>query len=480
MQLYEPTLLRTELRSYQSDAVAAALEHDGFAFFSEQRTGKCLPAIAVLDHHRPDAVVIICPKKAVLTWDTELDKHIKLDWRCEIHIITYQQPVKNLELRGHWYKWSSAWVKSGKTLMVIADESQYIKKPSSAQGRFCRTLAKRAHWRLALTGTPIDKGYEQFWGTFDFIQHGVAFPPTMEKFKERYVEYAVVERRDGRKYPVIVGYNHIPELLEIIHQYSYRITFNEARVAMGKKPVIIHRKKEYFDLRKKSRTLYGELERDLEVTVAGVTVVSPLPVTNVHKLQQICGGFLLHSMRVPGKRKKMKLVIPIGDEKMTLLMQVLSGMSADKIVICCKYTHEIEAIRAKFDEFNWTHKEISGQSEWDGEFNTDFVVLQVKSGLGFDLSDANTYVFYSWDHSYITFEQARFRIMNMETTDQVNYHFLIARDTIEEEYYEAPNRKKDFATLILDKYRKKKAVKRQKTTRKNLRRVQRTGARRVA
>jgi hypothetical protein len=176
--------------------------------------------------------------------------------------------------------------------------------------------------------------------------------------------------------------------------------------------------------------------------------------------------------RVPGKKKRERFVVPTGDEKLTCLMEILSGMDDRKLVICARFTHEIQAINELLHEFKWTHKEISGSSEFDGEFDTDVIVLQVKSGLGFDLSDANTYIFYSWDHSYITFEQSRFRIMNMERTTQVNYHFLMARDTIEEEYFEAISRKKDFATLVLDKYRETKTQERKRATRKAARRVQ--------
>ena len=471
-------MLRTELRSYQSEAVVAALQHDGFALFPEQRTGKCLIALAIVEARKPDVVVIVCPKKARLTWESEIEKHLDLDWDCAFYIINYQQPVKNLALRGHWYKFTKDFVDSGGTLMVIADESHNIKKPGTAQSRFVRTIGKRAQWRLALTGTPIDKGYEQIWATFDFVQHKVAFG-TYAQFKNRYVLYDEKERRDGRQYKIVIGYQRGPELLRIIHQYSYRITFNEARIAMGKKPVTIRKRKVYFDLGKKSQKLYDQMDHELQVTVDGLDIEAPLPVTKVQKLQQICGGFLLHQQRIPGQKKRKRLVVPVGDEKLTCLMQVLSGMDDRKLVICARFTHEIKAINELLDEFKWTHKEISGSSEWDGEFDTDVVVMQVRSGLGFDLSEANTYIFFSWDHSYITFEQSRFRIMDMERTRQINYHFLMARDTIETEYYEAVTRKKDFSTLVLDKYRKTQAAQRRGAARKNPRRVRKARERQL-
>jgi SNF2 family DNA or RNA helicase len=468
-------LIRTTLRPYQREAVDAALEHTGFAFFPEQRTGKCLISLTVVDHYKPEVLVIVCPKKAVLTWETELDLHLDVDWDCEIYIITYQEPVKNLKLRKTWYKWSSEFAKHGGTLMVIADEAHQIKKPGTAQSRFVRTLGKRAQYRLALTGTPIDKNYEQFWAVFDFIQHGSAFGATYDSFKGRYVIIEQKERRDGKQFPVVTGYQNTPELLEIIHRYSYRITFNEARIAMGKRPVRIHRHKKYFDLDTKSRQLYEEFKKDLEVTIEemDITIDATLPITLIQKLQQVCGGFLLHQMRIPGQKKRKRLVVPLdGREKLNCMMGVLSGLGDEKVVICARFTHEVAAIRETLDEFNWTHKEISGQSEWDGEFDKDVVVLQVKSGLGFDLSESNTYIFYSWDHSYITFEQARFRIMNMEHTTKVNYYFLLARDTIEEEYYEAIKRKKDFSQVVLDRHRR--------GTEKDTRRVRKTRKRKVA
>lgn len=447
-------MIRTELRPYQEEARDAAIQHRGFALFPEQRTGKCLISLAIVDHHKPDVLLIVAPKKAILTWETEIDLHLEVDWDCEIYMLTYGEPVKNLKLRQQWYKYSKELVEHGGTFMMIADEAHMIKKPGTAQSRVVRTLGKRSTWNLALTGTPFDKGYEQLWAVFDFINNKQIFG-TYDTFKDRYCVY---EQRSGKvkKWLELVGYQNTEEIDAAIEDYTYRVTFNEARKAMGGKPVRIHRKKEMFKLDKKSQELYDELEAELEVTIddfeeGQVTVEADLPITLIQKLQQVCGGFLLHQMRIPGQKKRRRIVAKIGNEKLDLLMNVCSGIPDEKVVICCRYRHEIKAIRELFDEFQWTYKEVSGSSEWDGVFDTDFVILQVRSGLGFDLSEAATIVFFSWDHSYITFEQSRFRVMNMKTTTKVKYIFLIAEGTIEEEYYEAISRKKDFAGLVLDR-----------------------------
>jgi superfamily II DNA or RNA helicase len=466
-------MIRTELRPYQSEAVAAALPYDGFAFFPEQRTGKCLISLAVVDHHKPEVLVILCPKKALATWDAQIEEHLDNDWGCEIYTVTYQEPVKNKQLRKEWYAETLKWQKDGVSMMIIADEAHMIKKPGAAQSRFARTLAKRCQWKLALTGTPIDEGFEQYWAVFDFIGKNEIFG-TYGDFKERYIIFEERQRRDKRKYPVIVGYRYDDEIMEKIHAYSYRITFNEARKSMGKQPVKVRRKKVKFDLKRNTRHIYEELKKDLETTIEGITVDVPLPMHLIQKLQQVCGGHLLHQERIPGEKKRKRVVIPVGSEKLDRLMGLLSGFGQEKAVICCRFTHEIETIAAKFDEFNWSYKIISGQHEWDGQFDVDFVLLQVKSGLGFDLSEANTYVLYSWDHSHITFEQSRMRIMHMENTHWVKYFFLMARDTIEDEYYEAIAKKKDFSQLVLDRYRKEKIRHRRRTARKGARRIRKT------
>ena len=97
-------------------------------------------------------------------------------------------------------------------------------------------------------------------------------------------------------------------------------------------------------------------------------------------------------------------------------------------------------------------KTISGRSEFDGQFDVDVIILQIQSGEAIDLSAANTYIFYSWNHSLINFEQARFRVQAFDT-GQVNYLFLIAEGTVDEDLYTAVVRKKNVSTLVCDRYR---------------------------
>jgi hypothetical protein len=450
-------MLKTTLRSYQAEAVRKAVRHDGFAFFPEQRTGKCLLSLAVVDHVKPDVIFIVCPKKALRVWSREFDKHLDVDWDCYIRYVHYQVSAHQADDRRRYYRLAKKWQKQGRSIMVIVDEAHRIKKRGSSQSRFCRTLAKRATYRLALTGTPIAQGHKDAWAIFDFIQPGLF--GRWEDFANRYLEVETqTNRRTGKSYDKIIGPKNEEEFNRIFHKYSYRVTLGEARKSEGLTPARIRSRRLYFELNSGSWRVYNELKEELETIVNGSVVSTPLVLTLTMKLQQIAGGYVLQDTRVPGRRKKKRVVHTVGAEKLARLYSLLRHdrkLQGKKLVICCRFKHEIDRIGETLDGLGYEWKTVSGREEYNGEFDVDVIILQIQSGEAIDLSAAYAYIFYSWNHSLIDFEQARFRVQSFDTT-QVNYYFLIARGTVDEDLFEAVTKKKKVATLVCDRYRHEK------------------------
>lgn len=172
------------------------------------------------------------------------------------------------------------------------------------------------------------------------------------------------------------------------------------------------------------------------------------------KLQQLAGGFLINDTQVEGSKKKNREIIPIGGEKLRELERLLLTLMDRKLVICCRFRHEIQAIRDLLDKLELTFKVIAGgkDNEWDGQFNAQVIILQIQSGIAIDLAEASDYIFYSWDFSLINYEQARFRILSF-ATKQANYYYLLARGTVDESIYQAVTQKKAVSDLVCDKYR---------------------------
>jgi len=441
------------------------LEHDGFALFPEQRTGKCLIALAVADARKPDVLFIVCPKKAIRVWRQQLEEHIKPDWPCEKVIIHYEALCRSAKDRRWWRnRFRKTW--ADKKILIIVDEGHRIKGRGSLQSSMIRSLGRMSKFRLLLTGTPVDKVREDAWAIMDFVEHG-AMEDSWEEFSDMYLKFDVQQNKKSRRfYKVITGYRNSKRFRSIFQKYSYRVTLREAQRRSGRRPYLATRRVVRFDLKPDSRRVYNELERDLQTEVRKKKVSTPLVITLVSKLQQLTGGYLIHKEPVfdeegipvlspRGKPKIIKSIIPIGREKLIELVKVVKAFpKKKKLVICVQYTHEIERIGRQIERLGRSWKRLAGGEYFDGKFDTDTILMQIRSGEAVDLAAANTFLMYSWDYSNISHEQAKFRVLEFASR-RVNYIYFMANESIDEQIYEAVRKKKSIARLVIDKHRRK-------------------------
>jgi hypothetical protein len=467
-------VLLTELRLDQREALERALPRRGFAFFAEQRTGKTLLSLAVADHHKPDVLVIVCPKKALRVWREQVAEHIRFDWKCEKAFVHYEAICRSAKDRRWWRnRFRKTW--AGKKILLVVDEGHRIKGRGSLQSTMLRSIGKHSYWRLLLTGTPFDKVREDAWAIMDFVEPGV-LEDTWEEYSDIYLKLEKSKGKHGKFYNKIVGYRNSKRFKKIIHKYSYRVTLREAQAKAGRRPYIVRRRVVRFDLAPESRRVYNDLLTELKTEVRRKKVSTPMTVTLVSKLQQLTGGYLIHTEQIfdreglpvltrSGRPKIFKTIIPVGREKLLELTKVVKGYPLrKKLVICVQYRHEIERIGRRLEKLGRSWRMVAGGEYFDGRFNTDTVILQIRSGEAIDLAMADTFIMYSWDYSNISHEQAKFRILKFEST-RVNYIYLIANDSIDEQIYESVRRKRNLIRMVIDKYRKRRHEKAFSSTR---------------
>ena len=408
-----------------------AAPHRGFLLFPEQRTGKCLVSLALADRWKPSHIFVACPKNAIPVWEKEIKKHLVRDWGCIIEITNFERILAS---RKTFYRRSFP-----SDALIIMDEGHRIKGRRKIRMAM-RTLAQRFCRRLVLTGTPVAQGSYDTWALFDFIDKSL-----LGSWGNYRGNFCIMGGFKGKK---IVGYKNKEEFQRILGQYSYRITLNEARAEAGKKPIGIHRVKVIVQLSEATRKIYSELEDTLCATVQGYKVKTSLVITQAMRLHQLCGGFI--SSPDGGQ-------LSVGSEKLDRLSNLLAvRLAGQKAVICCRFTWEINAIRKMVKAMGLKTSIISGKHKFTGEEEhrgSDIVLLQIQSGVAIDLAFAPNMIFYSWNYSFIDNEQSRFRIIEFDS-DQVNYFYLIAKDTVDEIIYEAVVRKKKFAGLVIDHYRR--------------------------
>jgi SNF2 family DNA or RNA helicase len=449
-------MLKRKLRDYQLEAVAKASPHPGFALFLEQRTGKCLTSLALVDQRKPLFLMIVTTKKGKEVWKREIKESIEFDWKC-IVVITHFQEL-HLE-RKNWRKYFRE--KGPHGLFIICDESHKIKKRGSRPARTIRYLGSQAQWRLALTGTPLQprsrtkrrkrtgpevkvtKGLEDAWSQFDFIDPSIF--GSAESFEDTYL------KKGGFRGFQTIGYKNTKKFYRLFHKYSYRKLLREVQEA-GKR-TIIKRVKIKFNLGPKTRKIYDSMDRRMYADVNGHRITIPLVVARTQKLQQIASGFLIDT--------ETKEAHSVGEcNKLLELAKLLSGPKifsqghGEKVVICAKFIPEIKDICNLLSRMGLSHQVISGKEEFSGDFKVDVTVVQIQSGVAIDLSQADTFIFYSCGHNFIDYEQARFRILSFSKR-QATFYYLLANDSMDELVYEAQTKKKDLSTLVLEHYRRK-------------------------
>lgn len=456
-------MILTVPRKNQREAVRKALKYDGFAIYSQQRVGKSLTALMVVDARKPDILFIVCPKKAIKVWRKQIKEHLKIDWECLVIIVHYEMLSRSARDR-RWYRQKFRHEWADKTTMIIVDEGHRIKRRGSMQSRMVRSIGELSTWRLLLSGTPLGQGREDVWAQFDFIEPGL-LEFEYEDFEDEYLKLGGYKKRE------VVGYKNTAKFDEIFHSRSFRITLREAQIEAGRLPYRVLRRKVEFDLKPETREIYTELEKELRVVVRKRKVSTPLLMTLVQKLQQIAGGFLIHTEQVydeetgePKLTKKghpvvIEEILPIGREKLRKLGQLLaldSVFRSERFVICARYTHELEHIGKLLTKLGYTWKLVSGEGTFDGKFDTDAVLLQIQIAEAIDLSLAPNYIFYSWNHSYINYEQSKFRVLAFDTK-LVRYYYLIARDTVDVDIYHVVAEKMKLSRYVCDTYRRKAA-----------------------
>lgn len=444
--------LRVPLRGSQAEAVKRALRYDGFGLFMEQRVGKTRAALAIVAKREPTDLLIVTLKKIIPVWYTAIEECLPEEHRIKIRVLNFDQMWNRRKALMKWMEESSR-------SMMIIDESHRIKSRGNRFSKACRVIAwkrstkrnqptvitPRAKYRLALTGTPIAQGREDAWAQFDFIDPSIF--GSWARFEHRYIELGGFFNKQHRKHTEIVGYTNEEEFDRKFHNHSYRITLREAR----DKPLLIHKKFIRRRMQQVAQVAYDELEKKLITEVNKRKVSAKNVISLTMKLQRICGGYITsnegNEMLV--HRDKFRMLRDVLESLYTNCV----GTDKSKVVICARFLSEISYIEDIVKRLNLSYTLIKGGSTFEGELQTDVAIVQIQSGIGIDLSNADVLVFYSWDYSYINHDQMKFRILNF-TKRQLLYYYLIMEGTVDEQLYQTVTRKKRLADIICDHYRR--------------------------
>lgn len=474
------TPLYRSLKPHQRAIVKAAMRVNGLAILAAQRTGKTWVTGAIIEKRNLEDVLIVCPKTNIeSTWLKFIAEKLP-QYRVFRDLKSYVEHQKAFKKTwGHralcilLINWEALTPILSKVLrlplgLVVFDEAQRMKNRSSASSRAASRLSK-VPYRLALTGTPMDQDPRDLWAIMRFVEPEV-FGKNWKDFDRDYLEQPNIDPRNTRnpetrkrlilklmiaKRKAPIRKDMLKTFAREISPYVIRVSAEDAGLSTARS---IHKACE---MKGSQLRLYRKLEKTMVVKVQGTTVVTPLKITQMAKLQQITGGFLIDE---DGETHVLR------NAKLELLERLVTRYAEDEpFVVFCKYRYELSAVEdmlrsmgfrsiaklwGKVKDTKTKKHRTELLMDWQrGKY--DVMIAQQKTGgVGVDLFHARTAFVFSMGHSWIDHSQMKARLDAMSEDVAARFFFLYCRDTIDQDIVKAVGTKESVSLAFYRRLRR--------------------------
>ena len=167
----QPDGLLLDLFGFQAEALAVAVERDGFSVFAEMGLGKTASGVAygfefVTNRGVAARTVCVVPASVRTHWRDEI---VRFTGQSDVVVVDgtpkqrHAQYVEAATARWLVLPFSETLTSDSKHILplvsgcvLVADEAHRLRNPKSKRTKVMRRYASRAARRLALTGTPVD------------------------------------------------------------------------------------------------------------------------------------------------------------------------------------------------------------------------------------------------------------------------------------------------------------------------------------
>ena len=360
-------------------------------------------------------------------------------------------------------------LQSGPVMMVL-DESQKIKNPSSGVTKEVMKLATHAVARRIGSGTPMDKP-QDIYAQMEFLSTGLLGARNYRAFVSEYAVVADIKDpktesdwalvRQVAKNPrmahaqiiardSITGqpmYRNLERLQSLVAQHSYRVLKADCLDLPPKVYQSI-----YFELSAAQSRAYRLMEEECRIQLESGEATAVSALSALIKLQQITSGYVV----VPGREELMY----IGDDnpRIQAVVEAVEDTKG-KVIVWARFREEVRALAEalagagrKVVQYHGDVKPADREAAIDRLQHGDadvFIGVQKAGGTGLTLTAAETTIYCSNEYSAIVRNQSEDRNHRKGTTGTVVYLDIVARGTIDEAITKAHQWKTDLASAIL-------------------------------
>lgn len=325
--------------------------------------------------------------------------------------------------------------------VLILDEAQYIKNPTSKAAQAARELDARQ--RLCLSGTPLENHLGELWSLFHFL-----LPGWLGDVKSFNRDYRVPIEKRGSDV-------RLQHLNGRIKPFLLRRTKEQVATELPPKTEIIH----WVELSDAQRDVYETMRlamdkkvRD-EITRKGVARSQIIILEALLKLRQVCCDLrLISDATLPTRGST--------SGKLDSLMEMLEELFEEgrRVLLFSQFTSMLALIEDELKKRGVAYAILTGQTrdrrtpvkEFQSGKLQIFLISLKAGGVGLNLTEADTVIHYDPWWNPATENQATDRAYRIGQEKPVFVYKLIARGTVEEKIQLLQKEKSDLAAGVLD------------------------------
>lgn len=393
------------LYEHQKKGRGLLLKNKRYCLFFEVGTGKTFTALSALCSLEPCKVLIVAPKRVLeMVW--KKDKCYDLS-RYDVTYMNYEKIARDKDFTKNKYD------------VIILDEVHKLKGKTTKTSKKFRLVTSRAEFVWGLTGTPVANNYADVYNIFRNMNI-IEFNMNYDEFVYRYYYTKQLQSSSGFRFDILLSVKPFmkDELMSRIGKHS-----------------MVKEAKDCIDLPDKRTNLvyiddminekYLELKDGILRTELYEKTMIPLETLN--KLHQASNGFFYDDYK--------KVNIICENKKLKELDLILEDMLEEtpKAIIVYQYQHDLDELKTL--KYDWT----TDPNEFP---NKQILFLQYGQSEGLNLQYCNQMIFYSYDYSFLNYEQMTGRIYRNGQKNNVTFTILISKGTIEEKIWWAITNKK--------------------------------------
>ena len=393
------------LYQHQQKGKELLLKNKKYCLFFEVGTGKTFTALSALCELPECKVLIVAPKRVLENvWKKDTNYDLS---KYDVTYLNYEKIARDKNFIKNTYD------------VIILDEVHKLKGKTTKTSRKFRTVTAKAEYVWGLTGTPVANNYADVFNIFRNMNI-VEFNMSYAEFVCRYYYTKQLESGMGFRFEILLSPKPfmVDELMERVGKHSMVKEAKDCIDLPEKRTDVV-----YIDgmVSEKYRELKDGILRtdEYEKTM--------IPLETLNKLHQASNGFFYDDNKNVHKVCENKKLKELND----ILEDMLE--ETERVIVVFQYQQDLEELKTL--KYEWTTDPTEFPSK-------QLLFIQYGQSEGLNLQYCNQMIFYSYDYSFLNYEQMTGRIYRNGQKNNVVYTILISKGTIEEKIWWAIKNKK--------------------------------------